>query len=390
MSDEDLTIARKGDHVDIILGGGMGARHNAWDEVTLLHEALPEVDLETIGLSTEFLNHRLDAPLMIASMTGGYERARDINARLAEAAAEHGIAMGVGSQRAMLKDPAQAETYTVVAEYDVPFVAANIGAPQLIPQGDGKPLTHDEVRSLIDAIDADALIVHLNYLQEVVQPEGDVAASGVVHAIEHLAAEIGVPVIAKETGAGMTRRTASRLTRAGCAALDVGGLSGTTFAAVEKVRAERAGAVEHAERGTLFRDWGVPTPIAVLEARYGGSEIVATGGLRSGLDAARALAIGADLAGYASAVLAPAAEGSEPLAATLERLVSSLRTAMFLSGASAIDELAEVPVVVEGHSRLWAQALGHDLTALAAGRLAPHGPGKAKTTHYQGGSEKGR
>ncbi len=366
---EDQTVSRKGDHVDIILSQDVQARVNAWDDVVLLHEALPEVDRDQIDTSTELLNRRLAAPVMVASMTGGYDGAETINDRLAEAAAHHGIGMGVGSQRAMLTDPSQASTYEVINKHDVPFVAANIGAPQLIPQGDEPALEVDQIQHLIEAIDADALVVHLNYLQEIVQPEGDTEAAGVIQAIERLVTDVDLPVIAKETGAGMTRRTAMALAEAGCAAIDVGGLSGTTFAAVERERAEQAGSQRHVDLGDLYRDWGVPTPVATVEAAGTGEAVIATGGIRHGLDVARAIALGATCAGTASAVLRPANQGPEELDAFLTGLVDQLATAMFLTGCETTDELAQAPLTVRGASRTWLQDLGYDLTDLAAQRL---------------------
>lgn len=367
--EEDQTVSRKGDHVDIILNQDVQARVNAWDDITLLHEALPEVDRDQVDTSAKLLNRRLAAPVMVASMTGGYQGAETINDRLAEAAAAHGLAMGVGSQRAMLTDPSQASTYEVIAEHDVPFVAANIGAPQLIPQ-DGEPaLKVDQIQHLIDAIDADGLVVHLNYLQEVVQPEGDTEAAGVLQAIEHLVTDVDLPVIAKETGAGMTRQTAMALAEAGCAAIDVGGLSGTTFAAVERERAEQAGSQRHVDLGDLYRDWGVPTPVATVEAAGTGEAVIATGGVRHGLDVARAIALGATCAGMASAVLRPATEGREELDTFLTGLVDQLATAMFLTGAETTDELAHTPLVIGGRTRTWFQDLGYELTDLAAQRL---------------------
>jgi isopentenyl-diphosphate delta-isomerase len=368
MSEEE-TVSRKGDHVDIILEDDVQAEHNAWNDLTLVHEALPEVDLGSVDTRTTFLGHEVEVPVMVASMTGGYPGGKRINDRLAKAAAEHGLAMGVGSQRAMLDDPSQADTYTVIADHEVPLVAANIGAPQLIPQRGEDPITAEDAVELMDAIDADALVVHLNYLQEVVQPEGDHEAAGVVAAIRRLAAEIDRPVIGKETGAGMHRGTAEALLDAGCAAVDVGGLSGTTFAAVEQIRAQAAGADDEAWLGTRFRDWGVPTPVAVLEADRAGADVVATGGVRDGVHVASALALGARLAGMASAVLEPAAEGEEELSAFLDRLTDELETAMFLAGAGTVDELRDKPVVAGGETRTWLENLGYDVAALAGGRL---------------------
>src|SRR5581483_1251788 len=237
MGEPEQTRSRKQEHVDIILGQDVRARENAWDDVRLLHEAAPDVDLEGVDLRTRFLGADLGAPVMIASMTGGYPDAERINGNLAAAAAARGLAMGVGSQRAALRSPEARRSFAVVRDHSVPFVCANIGAPQLVPQAKKGPLTRAQIDELVKMLDADALIVHLNPLQETVQPEGDLRSRGVRDAIRDLSKDLGVPVIAKETGAGMARGTASALKACGVAALDVGGLSGTTFAAVETFRA---------------------------------------------------------------------------------------------------------------------------------------------------------
>ena len=220
-------------------------------------------------------------------------------------------------------------------------------------------------------VEADALIVHLNYLQEVVQPEGDLNAAGAEAAIRDLARDLGVPVIAKETGAGMSRATAERLKRAGVAAFDVGGLSGTTFAAVELVRATKENATSQMRLGALYRDWGIPTPVSVLEAAAAGLPVVGTGGLRSGLDAARALALGAHLAGMASAGLHAADRGEREAVAFFGAVLEELRTACFLTGARRAADLARRPVVLTGVTDTWARALGHDVAALARRRAEP-------------------
>ncbi len=351
------TQSRKKDHVDIILREDVRARANAWDDVHLVHEALPEVDFRAIDLSTRFLGAALRAPLMIASMTGGYEDATRINGNLAAAAAKHGLAMGVGSQRAALVRPETRRSFAVVRDHDVPFVAANIGAPQLVPQK-RPPLTRAEISEVVSMVDADALIVHLNFLQEVVQPEGDLSAVGVEAAMRDLVRDLGLPVIAKETGAGLRRATAVRLKRAGAAAFDVGGLSGTTFAAVEHVRAVKEGARAQARLGELYRDWGLPTPVSVIEARIG-LPLIATGGLRSGLDAARALALSADVAGFAGAALQAANRGGAEAISFFSDVLEELRAACFLTGARRAADLRRSPVVTTGRVREWMDALGH-------------------------------
>ncbi|HVL86705.1 MAG TPA: type 2 isopentenyl-diphosphate Delta-isomerase [Candidatus Thermoplasmatota archaeon] len=363
------TINRKEEHVLINVKDDVASRHDFFRDLTLVHEALPEVDHADVDLSLTFLGKRLGAPIMIASMTGGYPDAERINRNLAYAASQHGLALGVGSQRAALKSPEMRRTYTSVRDHDVPFVAANIGAPQLLEQKDGKPLSRDDVQSLVSMLEADALIVHLNYLQEVVQPGGDLAARGAIGAIARLREWVDVPLIAKETGAGLTRRTAALLSRAGVAAIDVGGLSGTTFAAVELVRARREGEEKLARLGELYRDWGVPTPVAVLEAGRTGLPVVATGGVKDGLCAAKALALGATMAGMAGAALRAAVKGEKEGAAFLQTVLDELRTALFLTGTAKLSDAARIPVVAAGPTADWLQAFGYDPAALSAGRL---------------------
>jgi isopentenyl-diphosphate Delta-isomerase len=206
-------------------------------------------------------------------------------------------------------------------------------------------------------IDAQALAVHLNALQELVQPEGDHRARGCADAIGTLAASLAVPVIAKETGAGMTRRTAVLLRDRGVAAIDVGGRGGTSFAAVESLRAAAAGDDLHEGLGVLFRDWGLPTAVSVIEATSSGLPIIATGGVRSGLDAAKAIALGATLVGVARPLAQCAQQGLEAVEAWLRRFEVELRAAMFLTGSRSVDELQRQRTVILGETRAWAQQL---------------------------------
>lgn len=365
------TRSRKQEHVDIILTEDVRARLNAWDDITLVHEAVPDVDLESVDLATKFLGKELKAPIMIASMTGGYPDAERINGNLAAAAAEHGLAMGVGSQRAALLSPESRRSFTILNDHDIPFVAANIGAPQLIQQ-DKAPLTRAQIDELVKMLEADALIIHLNALQEAVQPEGDLRSKGVLDAIRDLSKSLGVPVIAKETGAGMSRASATRLKEAGVAALDVGGLSGTTFAAVETHRAHTEGRADRERVGQLFRDWGIPTPASVLEANVG-LPLVATGGHRSGLDAARALSLGATLAGFASAVLTPANVSAKAASQFLAQVELELRTACFLTNSAKAADLVNVPVIIGEKTARWLALRGVDAVGLAR-RTPPKTP----------------
>src|SRR5579864_4906935 len=236
---DELIEQRKADHLRLTAEEDVEASRGAgWDDIHLVHEALPEVDQCAINLATRFLGKELRAPLVIAGMTGGHSTAHDVNAVLARAAERHGLAMGVGSQRAALRRSELAYTYTVVREQaPSALLIANIGAPQLIAQGETPPLSPDEVQQAITMIRADALAIHLNFLQERVQPEGERSALGCAEAIQRIARSVSVPVIAKETGAGISRTTASHLKALGVSALDVGGVGGTSFAAVEGLRA---------------------------------------------------------------------------------------------------------------------------------------------------------
>lgn len=346
---------RKREHVDIVLGKDVRPEHNPWDDISLIHEALPEVDLDDVDTRTRFLGKELRAPLIISSMTGGFADARAINENLAFGAAEVGVAMGVGSQRPALQGRAPEDSFAVVREYDIPLVIANIGAPQLIPQGAKGPLGLAEARRAMAMVEADVLAIHLNFAQEVVQPEGDRRARGCLRAIEAIASEL--PVIAKETGAGISRRAAEALRAAGVRAIDVGGLGGTSFPAVEAYRAQREGLTAKERLGRTFREWGIPTPVSLRLAAVG-LPLVATGGVRHGLDVARALALGATCAGMASAMLRAAAVSREAVVEELQAVIAELRAAMFLTACASPPELAQRPRVVAGPTAEWFRALG--------------------------------
>ncbi len=369
MSDE--VKQRKAEHVALALSQDVAApQRAAWTDIRLMHRALPEVDVDDIDTSVTFLGRGLRHPLVISSLTGGHPDVAAINARLAALAQEYGLAMGVGSQRAAIVSPAVAETYHVVREHAPDaFLMGNIGAPQLIAQRRHPAFGVAEARAAVEMIRADALIVHLNYLQEAAQPEGDRRARGVLAAMEQLARALDVPLVAKETGAGISFEQAQALAMAGVAAIDVGGAGGSSMAALEAYRAQGRGDDATAAIGALFRDWGIPTPIAVVEATLGapGVPIIATGGVRSGLDVARALALGATLVAMGQPFLKAASEGEAALRAFLEQVLAELRVAMQLVGAGSIAELRARPVVVGGETRAWldVRGFGDHLGALA-------------------------
>jgi isopentenyl-diphosphate delta-isomerase len=354
----DEIAGRKADHIDITTQRPITASISpGWDDVHLIHQALPEIDLADVDTGASLFGHPLGAPLIIASMTGGHPRAEEINRRLAGAAQRFGLAMGVGSQRAAIRRPELLSTYTVArdAAPDA-FLIANIGAPQLVDQGGEPPLSTGQILQLVMTMRADALAIHLNYLQEVVQPEGDTRARGVLAAITRVAEALEVPVIAKETGAGISRGQARLLRDAGVAALDVGGAGGTSFALVEAFRAADQ-AIEGAERlGQVLGDWGLPTAVSVVECLGLGLPVIATGGVRSGLDVAKALALGADAVAIARPMLTAALDGENALHSYIGEVLHTLRVVMFLTGARTVADLRICDRTLTGATAEWLRA----------------------------------
>lgn len=349
-----LIERRKHDHIEICASEDVSQDYTYWDDVKFLHNPLPEVDFEEIDTSTTIFGRKLKAPIIISAITGGYGKAEEINRNLASVAEEFGLGMGVGSQRAALENPEVARTYSVIKEFEVPLRIGNLGVPQLIHQGKKPPLDIEDGKRAMEMVDAHILAVHMNYLQEIVQPEGDTKSRGGLKALEKFASVL--PVLAKETGAGIPKETAIKLKKARVKGLDVGGLGGTSFAAVEYYRAKSAGDSTRVNIGKTFWDWGIPTPVAVVIANVG-LPIIATGGLRTGLDVARALSIGASSGGMAGRFLPAALEGREALVAEIKTILDELRAAMFLVGAKDIDELARAKAIVTGRSKEWLDQL---------------------------------
>jgi len=350
MAEPSRTEQRKAEHVGIILNENVSAGYNYWNDVHLVHKALPEVDLSDVDVSCELFGRRLRAPLVISSMTGGFASAREINENLAKAAAQVGVAMGVGSQRAALEKPELADTYAVVRDHDVPLRFANLGAPQFVAQEGGRAYGLAEARRAMAMIDAHVLLVHMNFLQEVVQPEGDLRGRGCLAAISRLAAKL--PVVAKETGAGISREVALALKKAGVRGIDVGGLGGTSFSAVEYYRAKKESATLKERLGATFWNWGIPTPASVILADVG-LPIIATGGVRSGLDVARGIALGASAAGIAKPMLEAARAGPDAVVKELEAVIAELKATMFLTGSTSLAELREQRCIVNRPTADW-------------------------------------
>lgn len=327
---------RKADHLDIVLAPRWPAPRapSGFDAVRFEHQALPELNFDEIDLSQTFLGRRLKAPLLISSMTGGPARSAGINQRLAEAAQARGIAFAVGSQRIAIEGRGDGGLDASLRRLapDIPILA-NLGAAQFV-LGYGL----DEARRAVEMIEADALIVHLNPLQEAVQAGGDRNWKGALAAIAALVRALPVPIVVKEVGAGLSAPVARRLVEAGVEVLDVAGAGGTSWAAVEAERAPTAAARETA---LLFADWGIPTATAIAGVRAAcpDSVVVGSGGVRHGLDAARAIRLGADLVGQAAAGLGPAEVSVEAIAAHFEKVETELRIACFCTGSKDLAAL---------------------------------------------------
>jgi isopentenyl-diphosphate Delta-isomerase len=363
VSHSDPVEARKAEHLRVSATADVNTHVGpGWDNIHLVHEALPELDFAEVDLSVDLLGQasrkRLRAPMVLAAMTGGHAAAREINAMLARAAERHGLAMGVGSQRAALRNPDLAHTYAVVRDQaPTALLIANIGAGQLVDQASGPALSIEHAHTAVDMLQADALAIHLNTLEESIQPEGDRRTVGAADALRRIVAGVGVPVVAKETGAGLSASAALRLRDLGVAALDVGGVGGTSFAAIEGLRAAQQGDRRGARLGEVLRDWGIPTAVAILAASGAGLPMIATGGVRSGLDAAKALAIGATAVGVARPLLRAALDGEAVLDAWITQCLLELRTAMFLCGARCVAELRDRPRVILGETRVLIDSL---------------------------------
>jgi len=346
-----MIVNRKEEHLKICLENDVAASYNYWDDLQFVHESIPDFDMEEIDITIELFGKHLNAPIIISGMSGGCESGKVVNENLAVAAEELRIGMGVGSQRAALEHPELVESYSVIQDYRIPLVYGNLGAPQLIDQGDGhRPIGVEAATSAMEMIGADLLAIHLNYLQEIAQPEGDLKAKGVMDAIKELANEL--PILAKETGAGISKKTAILLKDCGVKGIDVGGTGGTSFSAVEVYRAMDADDTLRERLGRAFWNWGIPTPVSVKLANVG-IPIIATGGLRNGMDVARAIALGADAGGFARQLLKPAMESPEAVVHEIGLIIEELKVAMFLTGARTITELNSKRLIEMGRIKDW-------------------------------------
>ena len=327
--------ARKADHIRINLEEDVQFPRlsTGLERYRFVHEALPELDMARVDLSVELFGHIVRAPLLISSMTGGTEAAERINRNLAAGAQARGVAMGVGSQRTGIEVGETAYSFRVRAEAPDILLFANLGAAQL-----NKGYTVDHCRRAVDMIDADALILHLNPLQEAVQADGDWNWAGLLGKIGQVCASLGVPVIAKEVGWGINGPLARRLADVGVAAIDVAGSGGTSWTEVEYHRAP----TDRLRRiARTFADWGIPTADSLIQVRAAAPELpaIASGGIRDGIDVAKCVALGATLVGLASPFLRAATVSDEAVVGAIDLLVDELRIAMFCAGAGDVAAL---------------------------------------------------
>ena len=353
----DKTKKRKAEHIQICLEKKAQAKTvtTGFEDIKFVHRALPEINRDDINLSTSFLKKTFSAPLIVGAMTGGTDEAIEINQNIAAAVEKLGLGMGLGSQRAAIENCALEKTFTVARKAaPTAFLIANIGGIQLV-HGYGVK----EVKKIVEMIDADAVAIHLNALQEAVQPEGQTSFKGVLAKIGEIASKIDQPVIIKETGAGISAEDVETLKNTGIAAIDVGGVGGTSFAAVEYYRGEKT-------LGKIFWDWGIPTAVSLVEVVQSTKlPVIASGGIRTGIDIAKALTLGANLASIIQPVLETAVQSSEATEKLLSALINELRNVLFLIGVQNITGLSNIPIVICNETAEWLKMRGFNLEEYA-------------------------
>lgn len=327
------TPGRKADHIRICLDEAVEFKKtNGFEKYEFVHNALPELDWEEIDTSTTFMGKRFSAPLFIEAMTGGTAKSREINHNLARAAEELGIGMGVGSQRAAVENHEMASTYQVRHLAPKMFILANLGAAQIIEY------SAEQIRSAVSMIDADALAIHLNTAQEIFQRHGHRKWKNVLAGINR-ACSLGFPVLVKEVGCGISADVARKLEDAGVSAIDVAGAGGTSWVRIEEYN-------HNSKTAGKFCEWGIPTADSLVQcAKTVKIPLISSGGIRTGLDIAKSIAMGASLAGMALPLLKPATESHEAVKEKMEELITELKAAMLLIGARNIEELKRTEII---------------------------------------------
>ncbi|MHB1318323.1 MAG: type 2 isopentenyl-diphosphate Delta-isomerase, partial [Anaerolineae bacterium] len=329
------------DHLEIASSRDVASKHTSGlERYALWHCALPEIRLEDVRTDTRFLGHELGAPLLISAMTGGTGRAREINLHLARVAQDHGLPLSVGSQRLGFEQPELMDTYRVRQVAPDILLLANLGAVQLNYGFDADTCLH-----AVSEIEADALVLHLNPLQEAIQPAGNTDFRGLLHKIADLCARAPCPVVVKEVGWGISPGLANALQAAGVAAIDVAGSGGTSWSRVESHRVTSASEYQVA---AAFDDWGIPTATALVQARQScpALPLIASGGIETGIDIVKCLALGANLVGMARPLLSAAMESAEALAQQVDVILRQVRIAMFCTGTASVSGLSPATLYV--------------------------------------------
>lgn len=334
----EQTKSRKGEHIRIALEEDVDYAYNFFDDMNFVHDALTDLNYADLELKTKFINHELNVPLMIVAITGGYEEGGKINKALAKSCEKYGIAFGLGSQRAMIEKPELKETYKVrdVAP-SIPIVG-NIGAAQLIQYNSTK------INDMLKDVDANYLAIHLNTLQELIQPEGDRNFKGLSERIVSISKEIEFPIILKETGAGITHSSVRNLLSK-CSKIkgvDVSGTSGTSWSKIEEFRGGRLG---------LFGEWGNPTPYCINSFKSTNTFLIASGGIQNGLDVAKSLALGANVAGTANPLLKAHFNGN--LNEEIESWIDDLKRVMMLTNSKSVNDLRNAKLVISGYLKYY-------------------------------------
>lgn len=338
------TSKRKLKHLEIMSEEEVQAKAKTtlFENVEFVHQPIHEINAEDIDLSTELFGKKLNYPILISGMTGGHKSATKINKNLAKAAQKTGVAMGLGSQRAMLENKKLAETYQVRDVAPDILLIGNLGVPQL------KEFGVKGVKKAFESIEADVFAVHLNNLQEIIQVEGDTNATSYLEEIEKVVKGTKFPIIIKETGAGISKEAVKKLIDIEITGLDIGGAGGTSWSAVEIIR-DKQEALEE------FWDWGIPTAASILEVRSvsGKIPLISSGGLRTGMDIAKSIALGADIGGLAYPFFKAAEKSSDAVVKEIENLAETLKNVLFLVGAENIEELKEAETVLYGKLLDW-------------------------------------
>jgi isopentenyl-diphosphate delta-isomerase len=357
---------RKDEHIYLVSTENVESHDTTWFEhVSFVHNAIPELNLNDVNIASEFLGRQISAPVIIGAMTGGTELTKKINVSLAKVAQKFKIPMMVGSQRVILRHPESKESFSAVRKHapDIPIVG-NLGIAQIATSEN-----FEYVSEVIENIKADALAIHLNVIQELIQPEGDKIFSGVYDNIKLLRDQYDIPIVIKETGCGISREVAQKLVETGIDIIDVSGVGGTSWVAVEYYRAKKENIQSKMDLGELYWDWGIPTAASIIEVNSvvnkfpnTNIKIIGSGGIRNGIDIAKALRLGADYAALARPFLMAALEGQESIDDLIEKLLRELKITMLLTSSKKIEELKKVPIIVSSSLNEWVKQRKAEIT----------------------------